>query len=368
MTKAKSRFAEARAVELLSGGPDRIANRCQHEGEPCPGAPWQGLAYEQQLVHKRDQVDEALRRIGGLDGFELEEIEPALEQWRYRNKLEYSCGAARRGDRARLPRPRPLGPDRRRRGLPARLRARQRRPQRGARMGARRSGRPLRPRRRQRHPLQPGRARGAAQRPDPDPPRHHTGAASRSRRSTCTPWSIAGSGGSDGPTGALGEERLRERLCGLDFEMSYNAFFQTNTEMAERLYGVAAEYAGLERRRAGLRPLLRDRHDRADDGEAGRRGLGAGDRPRGDRRRGAQRRAQRDRERALPRRQRPHRRAAADRAGRQARRRRGRPAPPRPLAEDRAAGAGVRGEADRLRLLQPDDAGPQRRPAGRGRL
>jgi 23S rRNA (uracil1939-C5)-methyltransferase len=38
---------------------------------------------------------------------------------------------------------------------------------------------------------------------------------------------------------------LREQLCGLDFEMSYNAFFQTNTEMAERLYAVAAEYAGL---------------------------------------------------------------------------------------------------------------------------
>jgi 23S rRNA (uracil1939-C5)-methyltransferase len=54
-----------------------------------------------------------------------------------------------------------------------------------------------------------------------------------------------GSGGSEGPTGVLGEEMLREQLCGLDFEMSYNAFFQTNTEMAERLYAIAAEYAGL---------------------------------------------------------------------------------------------------------------------------
>src|SRR5215475_12999059 len=59
VTKAKRRFAEARAVELLAGGPDRIADRCTHEGEPCPGAPWQGLAYEQQLLHKRAQVDEA---------------------------------------------------------------------------------------------------------------------------------------------------------------------------------------------------------------------------------------------------------------------------------------------------------------------
>ncbi|HEY5052132.1 MAG TPA: 23S rRNA (uracil(1939)-C(5))-methyltransferase RlmD, partial [Solirubrobacterales bacterium] len=53
------------------------------------------------------------------------------------------------------------------------------------------------------------------------------------------------SGGTDGPTGALGEERLREELCGLKLEMSHSAFFQTNTEMAERLYGVAGEYAGL---------------------------------------------------------------------------------------------------------------------------
>src|SRR3954451_6525919 len=92
ITKAKKRFAEARTVELLQPSAERIADRCIHEGEPCPGAPWQGLAYERQLAHKSEQVDEALRRIGGLDGFELEQIEPALEQWRYRNKLEYSFG------------------------------------------------------------------------------------------------------------------------------------------------------------------------------------------------------------------------------------------------------------------------------------
>jgi 23S rRNA (uracil1939-C5)-methyltransferase len=53
------------------------------------------------------------------------------------------------------------------------------------------------------------------------------------------------SGGTDGPTGALGAERLVEELGGLRFEISHAAFFQTNTEMAERLYAVAAEYAGL---------------------------------------------------------------------------------------------------------------------------
>ena len=36
--------------------------------------------------------EDALRRIGRLDGFELEPIVEAVEPWRYRNKLEYSFG------------------------------------------------------------------------------------------------------------------------------------------------------------------------------------------------------------------------------------------------------------------------------------
>ena len=110
LTKAKRDYAEARAVELLEPSPDRVADRCVHGGEPCPGAPWQGLPYERQLAEKQEQVDDALRRLGGLEGFELEPIEPAVEQWRYRNKLEYSFGERDGELVARLPRPRPLGP------------------------------------------------------------------------------------------------------------------------------------------------------------------------------------------------------------------------------------------------------------------
>ena len=38
---------------------------------------------------------------------------------------------------------------------------------------------------------------------------------------------------------------LEEELGGLRFGISPDAFFQTNTDMAERLYGIAAEYAEL---------------------------------------------------------------------------------------------------------------------------
>jgi 23S rRNA (uracil1939-C5)-methyltransferase len=52
-------------------------------------------------------------------------------------------------------------------------------------------------------------------------------------------------GGTEGPTGVLGEEHLEEELAGLRLRISPTAFFQTNTVMAERLYGVAKEFAGL---------------------------------------------------------------------------------------------------------------------------
>ena len=91
--KAKRAYAEARAVEILEPSPDRIEPVADH-----PGAPWQVLPYERQLEVKQEQVDDALTRIGRLEGYELAPIVPALEQWRYRNKLEYSFGEGPDGE------------------------------------------------------------------------------------------------------------------------------------------------------------------------------------------------------------------------------------------------------------------------------
>jgi len=90
--KSKRAYAEARAVEILEPGPERIGPVADH-----PGAPWQVLPYARQLEVKQAQVDDALRRIGRLDGFTLEPIVPAVQQWRYRNKLEYSFGTDAEG-------------------------------------------------------------------------------------------------------------------------------------------------------------------------------------------------------------------------------------------------------------------------------
>jgi 23S rRNA (uracil1939-C5)-methyltransferase len=91
--KAKRAYAEARAIEIIEPSPDRIEPVADH-----PGAPWQVLPYERQLEVKSEQVADALTRIGRLEGFELEPIVPAVEQWRYRNKLEYSFGTGESGE------------------------------------------------------------------------------------------------------------------------------------------------------------------------------------------------------------------------------------------------------------------------------
>ena len=87
--KSKRAYAEARAVHIVQAGPDRIEPKAEH-----PGAPWQVLAYERQLQIKHEQVDDALKRIGNLQSYALEPIVPAIAPWRYRNKLEYSFGNA----------------------------------------------------------------------------------------------------------------------------------------------------------------------------------------------------------------------------------------------------------------------------------
>jgi 23S rRNA (uracil1939-C5)-methyltransferase len=88
----KRSYAQARVSALLEPGLDQVAPLADH-----PGAPWQVLRYERQLEIKQEQVDDALRRIGKLDGFTLEPIIAAQQQWRYRNKLEYSFGTAEDG-------------------------------------------------------------------------------------------------------------------------------------------------------------------------------------------------------------------------------------------------------------------------------
>ena len=244
VTKAKRGYAEAQAKEVVRESPDRVPPRCDHGGEPCPGAPWQGLAYEEQLRHKQSQVEEALVRLGGLEGFELEPIEPAVERWRYRNKLEYSFGE-RDGELV-------LGFHARGRwdlivdAEDCQLASERNNARRNElRDWARSAGLPAWDARAgegvfRNLVIREGRRTGQLQ------SRLVTSPAEIPRPPVDLHTIVEGPGSTtDGPTGALGAEYLEEELCGLRFRISHRAFFQTNTEMAERLYGLAAEFAGL---------------------------------------------------------------------------------------------------------------------------
>jgi len=245
--KSKKSHAEATAIELLEAAPERIPDRCVHGSEPCPGSPWQGLPYELQLRHKEQQVAEALERLGGFEDIELEPITEAVEQWRYRNKLEYSFGPDRDaragvalGFHARGRWDRTVDVDDCLLASEANNAARNsvREWARdevipaydpGTRVGVLRN-----------LVVRDGRRTGQIQ------TRLVTTPSSIPEPPTDLHTVIEGDRGStNGPTGVLGDERLRERLCDLDLSVSHDAFLQTNTETAERLYGVAREYASL---------------------------------------------------------------------------------------------------------------------------
>jgi 23S rRNA (uracil1939-C5)-methyltransferase len=89
VTKVQRRHAEALAVEVLEPSALRVDAPCEHY-PACGGCRFQDLAYEAQLEAKADQVRDALARIGGIVDPPLEPIVPAESIFHYRNKLEYS--------------------------------------------------------------------------------------------------------------------------------------------------------------------------------------------------------------------------------------------------------------------------------------
>src|SRR5436309_2310744 len=89
VTKVQRRHAEALATEVLQRSPLRVDAPCRHY-PACGGCRFQDLAYAAQAEAKAAQVADALRRIGGIPEPPLEPILPAEEIFHYRNKLEYS--------------------------------------------------------------------------------------------------------------------------------------------------------------------------------------------------------------------------------------------------------------------------------------
>lgn len=83
----KQLIAVVDALETPS--PDRIAARCKHFGD-CGGCKWQNLSYAGQLQFKEKFVRDSIERIGKLAYGEFRPILGCLDDFNYRNKVEFS--------------------------------------------------------------------------------------------------------------------------------------------------------------------------------------------------------------------------------------------------------------------------------------
>ena len=256
VTKVKRNHAEALALEIVERGAPRVEAPCAHYPD-CGGCRFQDLAYEVQIAAKAEQVADALRRIGRLDDPPLEPIVPAESVFYYRNKLEYSFTQT------------PEGPalgfhkagrwdevlDIRKCWLTTDLGNAIRD---AVRDWARAEG--LEAYDQAEHTgflrhlvVREGRNTGqvlvqlvtAAGKLDDE---RFVAALSRFPEVRSIHWSVNERPAevTNLPTMLLfGEEAIEEQLCGLRFRVRPNAFLQTNTAMAERIYELAHEYAQL---------------------------------------------------------------------------------------------------------------------------
>jgi 23S rRNA (uracil1939-C5)-methyltransferase len=257
VTKVKRGFAEAIAEAVLDPSEQRVDAPCTHF-PACGGCRFQDLAYDSQVAQKEAQVRNALVRLGGFREPSLEPILPAASQFHYRNKLEYSftqtdqgvgLGFHRAGrwdevlDIGRCWLTTELG-----NGIRHAVRewAREERLEpydQGTQTGylrhlVVRQGRNTR--------------QALVQLVTAPGERFDTGylcdVLRRFPEVRSIHWAVNDSPAevTNLPTALLwGDDAIEEELGGLRFRIRPNAFLQTNTEMAERLYALARELAGL---------------------------------------------------------------------------------------------------------------------------
>jgi 23S rRNA (uracil1939-C5)-methyltransferase len=256
VTKVKRTHAEATAVEVVEEGAPRVEAPCAHF-PACGGCRFQDLAYGAQLEAKASQVADALARIGKVTGFELEPAVPAESLFHYRNKLEYSFTAMAAGvglgfhkagrwdevlDIERCWLTTDLGNAIRN----------------GVRAWANDQGLTAFDQETQegylRHlVVREGRNTGQAlvvlvTTPGALHGESFVEALRRFPEVRSVQWAVNDSPAevTNLPTKLLwGEEAIEEQILGLRFRVRPNAFLQTNTAMAETLYRLAIEYAGL---------------------------------------------------------------------------------------------------------------------------
>lgn len=87
--KKKKNYREAKLLEVLEPSKDRITPKCQH-ANVCGGCSWQHVPYAKQLEYKGQQVADHIRRLGGLTDTIIHPAMGSESEFYYRNKMEYS--------------------------------------------------------------------------------------------------------------------------------------------------------------------------------------------------------------------------------------------------------------------------------------
>lgn len=87
--RVQESYGEACVYEVLESSPHQVDPPCHYFGT-CGGCQLQHLQYEVQVDAKTRQVQEILERIGGLNNTVIRPTLPAENIYNYRNKMEFS--------------------------------------------------------------------------------------------------------------------------------------------------------------------------------------------------------------------------------------------------------------------------------------
>ncbi len=88
VTQSKKNYAVAKLVKILRESADRVKPFCPIYDE-CGGCQLQHLSYSAQIKWKRQQVVDAIERIGKLKGVEIFDTIGMENPLRYRNKMQF---------------------------------------------------------------------------------------------------------------------------------------------------------------------------------------------------------------------------------------------------------------------------------------
>ena len=87
--KRRKKYWEARIEKIHKYSKKRTGPKCEHFGT-CGGCKWQMMQYSSQLEFKQNEVLNNLKRIGGIELPQHEEILGSENQYFYRNKMEFT--------------------------------------------------------------------------------------------------------------------------------------------------------------------------------------------------------------------------------------------------------------------------------------